>query len=292
MKIFAKIFLSIFCFVIVIVTALSLIMVRNQAVYVEQEIIKQVKIIGDFLTTQIEIGFIQSQLPYESLSKLTKSENFLFWWIVKDDGTIYRANDPSFMGTVASEYFPDAVSSVSNNPVYLDNGKNFGIYVTNLAFGSNNWKFWYGFSTKSIDKVQKNILLNSFLVIVLSLGILGISLYFLVSFFVKPIKSLSEGVSQVSKGNLDYVVNVLSRDEIGDLAIAFGRMTEDLKKGKKTQEDYNKQLEQQVAERTVVILQKVDELEKMNKLMVDRELKMVELKKRISELEKTNGTPA
>jgi hypothetical protein len=62
-------------------------------------------------------------------------------------------------------------------------------------------------------------------------------------------------------------------------------MTEELKKSKQVQEDYNKKLEQQVEERTVVMRQKMDEVERMNKLMVDRELKMVELKQRINELE-------
>jgi methyl-accepting chemotaxis protein len=48
-------------------------------------------------------------------------------------------------------------------------------------------------------------------------------------------------------------------------------------------------LEETVAQRTVDLNQKVTEVEKINKFMVDRELKMVELKKRISELEEKAG---
>jgi len=54
----------------------------------------------------------------------------------------------------------------------------------------------------------------------------------------------------------------------------------------------NEQLEQRVQERTAEVVAKSDELkqknrelERFNKLFVNRELRMVELKKRISELE-------
>lgn len=292
MKIFFKIFISIFCFVIGVVSLLSLIMVRNQVTYVKQEIIAQARTLGDFLSKQIEIGFIQSQLPYESLSKLTKTENFLFWWIVKDDGLIYRANDTAFMETPAAEYFPQVAKISPKETIYLDKSGNFGISITSIQYGSNNWKFWYGFSMKSLELIKRNIILNSIGVIIVSFLILGVALYYMVAFFVKPIKSLLEGVKEISKGNLDYSVNVRSGDEIGDLAMAFSRMTVDLKKSKQGLEDYNKKLEQQVAERTSTLSQKMDELERTNKLMIDRELKMVELKKRIDELEhpKTNST--
>jgi len=48
----------------------------------------------------------------------------------------------------------------------------------------------------------------------------------------------------------------------------------------------NEQLEQRVRERTVELEEKNAELYKMNRLFVGRELRMVELKERIRELEK------
>ncbi|MDD2853152.1 MAG: hypothetical protein PHY09_14805 [Desulfuromonadaceae bacterium] len=47
----------------------------------------------------------------------------------------------------------------------------------------------------------------------------------------------------------------------------------------------NEELEQRVSERTKELEQRNRELEQMNKVFVGRELKMVELKKRIEELE-------
>jgi nitrogen-specific signal transduction histidine kinase len=61
---------------------------------------------------------------------------------------------------------------------------------------------------------------------------------------------------------------------------------EDITKQKQLEEqlrDYTKTLSQEVAKRTAQLESRVEELERMNKIMVDRELKMVELK---AELEK------
>jgi hypothetical protein len=50
--------------------------------------------------------------------------------------------------------------------------------------------------------------------------------------------------------------------------------------------DYTKDLEKGVAEKTTELEARVDELSKLNKVMVGRELKMVELKEEIAELHK------
>ncbi len=44
-----------------------------------------------------------------------------------------------------------------------------------------------------------------------------------------PIKALMEGVNTVSSGNLDHTLILRSKDEIGDLAKAYNRMTRELK---------------------------------------------------------------
>ncbi len=44
----------------------------------------------------------------------------------------------------------------------------------------------------------------------------------------RPVLSLSHGAGQIGQGNLDYRLPVSSRDELGDLAMAFNRMAADL----------------------------------------------------------------
>jgi signal transduction histidine kinase len=45
----------------------------------------------------------------------------------------------------------------------------------------------------------------------------------------RPLQELTQAMAVVGSGSLDHPVNATSRDEIGDLARAFGRMTENLK---------------------------------------------------------------
>ncbi len=67
---------------------------------------------------------------------------------------------------------------------------------------------------------------------------------------VHPIKTLVEVTDQISKGDLSKTVDINRRDEIGLLAESFNRMIESLKKSQQEIEEYNRNLEQKIIERT------------------------------------------
>jgi len=128
-----------------------------------------------------------------------------------------------------------------------------------------------------------------------------------------PIIRLKDATVALGKGKLDVRVEIQSEDEIGVLADSFNKMAQDLKKSKQEIEDYSSALEQKVEERTEELTaaneelqsaveelrltneearkakeaaeKKSLELERFNKLAVGRELRMKELKARITELE-------
>ena len=101
----------------------------------------------------------------------------------------------------------------------------------------------------------------------------------------RPIKRFTEITNEIAEGNLDKQVDIKSKDEIGNLASSFNRMTYELKKSRKEIEKYSRGLESKVKDRTKELQSKNEELAKFNKLAVGRELKMIELKKRIKQLE-------
>ncbi len=76
------------------------------------------------------------------------------------------------------------------------------------------------------------------------------------------------------------------------LAGSFIEVVEDITEQKKMQDElerHRKHLEEEVLARTAELAAKNAELERINRLFVNRELRMVELKERIAELEKLKG---
>lgn len=87
-----------------------------------------------------------------------------------------------------------------------------------------------------------------------------------------PIEELRHGAEIITGGNLDYKFGEKSSGEIGQLENAFDMMTEGLKNS-------NEMLHEEVRMRTRELDDKVDELEKFNSFMMNREIRMAELKK-------------
>ncbi len=122
---------------------------------------------------------------------------------------------------------------------------------------------------------------------------------------VRPLKNLSLASKQISKGDFSTRANIYSRDEFGELAESFNKMTKDLERSRKVIEEERdvleirvaartrelneiaNKLEKEVEERTEELQRKLNDMEKLNRLMVGRELKMVELKKELEATKKT-----
>ncbi len=69
---------------------------------------------------------------------------------------------------------------------------------------------------------------------------------------IKPVEDMNRGVKTIASGNLDYRVNIASRDEIGQLANAFNQMTGDLKESRADLEERQTHLAQEVLERKTI----------------------------------------
>ncbi|MBU1167249.1 hypothetical protein KKC60_02465 [Patescibacteria group bacterium] len=85
---------------------------------------------------------------------------------------------------------------------------------------------------------------------------------------------------------LDRIAKMMVKRDFELMELKDEREAElkELRKVKKELEDITANLEKKVQERTQELQKKVEELERMNNLMVNRELKMVELKNEIEQL--------
>lgn len=140
--------------------------------------------------------------------------------------------------------------------------------------------------------------MNRLLIISGASMLISLSIFFFIAFsiykiIIKPIQLIHQAVLGISRGQLSQKVNIDSSNEIGDLARVFNSMSDQLI-------NYYSDLEKEVKLKTkslsdeveirksaeIKMQTMVEELQRMNNFMTDRELKMVELKKEIEVLKK------
>ena len=80
----------------------------------------------------------------------------------------------------------------------------------------------------------------------------------------RPVKQLTLGTKRVASGNLDELIPVSSRDEIGQLAASFNQMVVELRRAKGQLDEWNKTLENRISEKT-------EELQSAQKQIVNAE---------------------
>lgn len=93
---------------------------------------------------------------------------------------------------------------------------------------------------KVLKSPVKAIYFTTLLIVTLVIVVLATWIgYYLAKQITIPIQKLAEGTNAVAGGNLDYRINLESKDEIGLLVKSFNKMTLDLKTSKSQVEDAN-----------------------------------------------------
>jgi len=110
---------------------------------------------------------------------------------------------------------------------------------------------------------NKIIFLTIFLLLSISLAIT----FFTHRLVNRPIKNLLTQTKRIGRGDLDALVENVSRDEMGELSDAFNKMTASLKSARMELEEWGKNLEGKVAERTREIKQMQNQLIRSEKLV-------------------------
>lgn len=104
-----------------------------------------------------------------------------------------------------------------------------------------------------------------------------------------PIVKLKDLTKDISAGEAEISTGINSRDEIGELAKSFEEMSRDLLSSRKKLENYADDLEKKVDERTKELKVKVEELQKINNVIINREMKMIQLKKELKECKESRS---
>jgi PAS domain S-box-containing protein len=164
----------------------------------------------------------------------SEHEYVLYVMILDNHGRVVMHSDLSEVGKTYKDkanFIPSNTRKTGFTPLYRSKKKELycdistTIQVADVLLGS----VWLGYSYAAIEKeiarAKKQIILIGLATI--SIGM--VVAYFLAAFISSPIKKVTYAVEQVAGGHFDTPLSINRNDEIGALASAFNRMTEDLR---------------------------------------------------------------
>lgn len=223
------------------------------------------------------VGDLDAKIK-DAIAKGGDSEKKFFQTVNDSNNALVALEEKSFSLVEAGK--KQEAINVLDSKEYSDQKK---IYSDGLTAYLNERGFKYQqaltVSTGAVKDVGNNLsnIISRVIWIFLSAILIGAIIIFIFAFyfskiFTKSLLELKTATQEIIKGDFNRKVKVESKDEFKDLADSFNKMAEELKENKEN-------VEQKVKDKT-------KDLETINKYMVGRELKMIELKKQINNLEK------
>jgi two-component system NtrC family sensor kinase len=114
--------------------------------------------------------------------------------------------------------------------------------------------------------VRTDVMLSFLVLVVVGLGVVVGLTYLITRTMIHPLEAMVAATNKIAAGDLNQSVEVLSRDEVGHLAVSFNRMTGSLRTMQEELQGWAHTLEQKVRERTeqlVAVQARMGESEKL-----------------------------
>ena len=105
---------------------------------------------------------------------------------------------------------------------------------------------------EQIGDAGRQMILNFIAAILVISPMIGVLVWLMVN---RPVKRLIVGTKRVAAGDLDYRIDAGSRDELGELAMSFNRMTTEVKRADSELNEWARTLESRVEEKTAELKQ-------------------------------------
>lgn len=210
------------------------------------------------------LGVVVLRKSLEVLSQITTDRTGL-----GETGEVYLVNKDGYMIT-PSRFIDEVFLKQKIDPKHTEEAGDIKYFSTSLKgmidihidyrgievlsvhthIPEMDWSIFAEIDTKEVFAPVTQLTYTLLLIFVI---ILFISI-FVSSFTSKtitgPLRRLHEGTEEITKGNLDFKVGTPSSDEVGQLSRAFDEMTANLKESKQQLENYSRNLEKKVEERT------------------------------------------
>jgi signal transduction histidine kinase len=237
--------------------------IENYNLYYESGFYKFTEVINNLMNLnhnlkEIQIVNMSGKILFDSTEiqagkydEITQGERFL-----ENTTLIQRAGDPT-----SSLILNEQTRHIDIIQPYFE------------EWGRHDYSVRYIFSLSSLDTMTQEMIFTITMYSAIFIVVSFLLIFFLFNYFISsPIGELTKGVRSMGKGTLGYEVKIKSKDEIGELATAFNTMRANLKISRDNLEEYSKNLEKLVAERTRELEEKTKRLEQINQdLTIARE---------------------
>jgi len=108
-----------------------------------------------------------------------------------------------------------------------------------------------GMSLAEVDSELKRSRVTFILFTIITIVCFSLMIaFFIYRLVTKPVKKIVKGTRKIAQGDLEVEIPVKTKDEIGQLAISFNHMVEDLRKAQQEIQSWNIRMEKKVEERT------------------------------------------
>jgi len=292
-----KLFVSIFLIFIFVLSVGAFIGVSSATKIYSQAILDKELVVGRNLALQLDrllkLGIPLGQIEgfnEQALEIIQKHPEITTAMVVDTNTKIIFASDPSKVGEIISiDTIISGVESEKENTVTYRLGSS-SFYTVIVPFYDLNQNhigaILLDVPSEVVTSKEKELITKIVIAAATSFIVASIVLFIILNFWInRPLNSLLKTMQDIIQTrDLTRKAAIKSSDEIGILAVTFNRMIDELGKSRQEIEQYSGELEQKVKGRTEELNQKLTELERVNKLMVGRELKMTELKKEIAKL--------
>jgi PAS domain S-box-containing protein len=213
-------------------------------------------VIANTLRSQIErllgLGIaVESIEGFEAQCQevLRKHKEVAYVMVARINGEVLFHNDPAYHNTMIND--PGILKALKHGQqtacLSEVSGQMYYNTVVPVQNGSNEptVAVVVGFPTKLIDSKVQELRQYSFMVAFVSLGLATFLLLTILSISVtKPLSSLVTTIQQIrDSSDLSKRVEIVSKDEVGDLAHSFNQMTEDLQRRTTSIENLNREIE-------------------------------------------------
>jgi len=263
-----KFSLAIISLVVLIIISMTLFFIVRESNILKMQIMSAVERETVHLanTAQQSIGVDELSM-IAAINDLKKIDYIMYAFVLDKDDTLAqyfdRRGDRAISGPLNDRIDRKLASRAQSSD----------ILILNLDDPGNMGGRIYDFSKTILNKVDKRkigtviiglsdiVIRNEIenlvkIIVPIALGFLLISIIgsvVMAGLTIRPVKALSKGAEIIGKGNLDYRIEIKSRDELGQLASEFNQMTSQIKDAKE------KEIEASIMEEQIETAKEIQE---------------------------------